>query len=54
MEVTSTIADLKIQHVFITWLKLEDGVYIQSDDFTTKEVDANLDRASLVNRLENK
>ncbi len=50
--VDSTIADNENPARFYYWLKLEDAVYIQSDDFTT-EVDANLDRASLANRLEN-
>ena len=52
-EVTSTIADKENPARFYYWLKLEDGVHIQSDDYTT-EVDARLDRASLANRLENK
>ena len=50
--VDSTSADLNKPARFYYWLKLEGDVYIQSDDFTT-EVDANLDRASLANRLEN-
>jgi hypothetical protein len=52
-EVTSTMVDNENPARFYYWLKLEDGVHIQSDDFTT-EVDANLDRASLANRLDNK
>ena len=52
-EVTSTMVDNENPARFYYWLKLEDGVHIQSDDFTT-EVDANLDRDSLANRLENK
>ena len=51
-EVTSTMEDNENPVRFYYWLKLEDGVYTQSDDFTT-EMDANLDRASLANRLEN-
>ena len=52
-EVTSTMVDNENPARFYYWLKLEDGVHIQSDDFTT-EVDANLDRDSLANRLDNK
>ena len=51
--VDSTLADSNKPAYFYYWLKLEGDIYIQSDNFTTKE-QADLDRASLVNRLENK
>ena len=50
--IDSTLADCNKPAYFYYWLKLEGDIYIQSDNFTT-EVDARLDRASLVNRLEN-
>ena len=48
-----TSADLNKPAYFYYWLKLEGGIYIQSDNFTTKE-QAELDMAMLVNQLENK
>ena len=51
--VDSTLADCDKPAYFYYWLKLEGGIYIQSDNFTTKE-QAELDMAMLVNQLENK
>lgn len=51
--VDSTLADLCKPAYFYYWLKLEGDIYIQSDNFTTKE-QAELDMAMLVNQLENK
>ena len=51
--VDSTLADLCKPAYFYYWLKLEGDIYIQSNNFTTKE-QAELDMTMLVNQLENK
>ena len=50
--VDSTLADLCKPAYFYYWLKLEGDIYIQSNNFTTKE-QAELDMAMLVNSLVN-